>query len=77
MSDNIMYEVLKPKTTTDGRGNTKQRLERIAVGFMTKDGRGLRFQLPDGVAISGTVIIMERELKAGEDAADQEDGIPF
>lgn len=73
----VIFDILKPKTTRDARGNSKQRLDRIAVGFPTKDGMGLRFQLADGVSISGEVVIMQRESRADEDAAEHDDSIPL
>ena len=54
-TDIQIYDVLKGR---DYKGKT--RWQAIATAFPTKDGQGMSFDLPDGVFISGRVLIMPR-----------------
>lgn len=56
------------KYTAKDTGEEKTSFTRVGTGFPHKDGKGMNLVIPDGVAISGRVMVRER--KAGEEKPD-------
>lgn len=60
--EQLLFDVLKPSSYYDPKTRQERsRLVRIGTAFPTKDEEGVVFDLPDGVSISGRVIIMPRK----------------
>ncbi|WP_149541477.1 hypothetical protein [Siccirubricoccus phaeus] len=73
--DKQLFNVLKPKTYVGKDRKQRTTLVSIATAYPIKDGTGISFTLPDGVSISGEVVILPRDRKE----SDAEDGadIPY
>ena len=70
-----LFNVLKPKTFIGKDRKERSTLVPIAVAYPIKDNTGISFTLPDGVSISGEVVILPREKKEGDTSEAEE--IPF
>ncbi len=56
------------KYTAKDTGEEKTSFTRVGSGFPHKDGKGFNLVIPEGLALSGRVMVRER--KSGEDTPD-------
>ena len=62
MSDKL-YNVLITEERADGNGEVRNFYHRVGTGFAHKDGQGMNLVIPEGISLSGRVLIRERTAK--------------
>ena len=67
----MIYNLLKPDEYTDkASGEVKTKWHEIGTAFPHKSGKGFNLVIPTGISISGRVMMLERNQKAPDSAAE-------
>lgn len=65
-----IFNLLIPEERTDkASGEVKTFWHRVGSAFPHKQGEGFNLVIPDGVSITGKVVVLPREAKEPESAA--------
>lgn len=66
-----IYNLVIPEERTDkASGEVKTFWHRVGSAFPQKSGQGFALVIPEGVSISGRVLMLERDAKEPESASD-------
>jgi len=66
-----IYNLLIPEQrTAKDTGETKTYWHRVGTAFPHKKGEGFNLIIPEGMSISGRVLMLEREQKEPEDVSE-------
>ena len=63
MSDKIFNVMVVEERTDKSTGEVKNFFHRVGTGFSHKDGQGMNLVIPEGISLSGRVLIRERTAK--------------
>jgi hypothetical protein len=58
---NKPYDVLKVEEYTADGGEVKTRFHRVGIAFENKDGDGMSAIIPEGISVSGRIVIKGRK----------------
>ena len=65
-----IYNLLIPEERKDGQsGEVKTFWHRVGSAFPHREGQGFNLVIPEGVSISGRVVVLPRDAKEPESAA--------
>lgn len=70
-----IYNLVIPEERTDKQsGEVKTYWHRVGTAFTQKSGKGFNIVIPEGVSISGRVLMLERGASEPESAAEAFNG---